>query len=106
MANQRKFEDYPILCWTIDDWQQFRQAIQDKAPSFFNLDRYVERYRSDVYNRKIDVLFSGTSIKLNLGGESEKSRITTTERPIGIFDFSLASQGLYRVQVFFRKISP
>ena len=101
MANQRKFEDYPILCWTIDDWQQFRQAIQDKAPSFFNLDRYVERYRSDVYNRKIDVLFSGTSIKLNLGGESEKSRITTTERPIGIFDFSLASQGLYRVQEYF-----
>jgi len=101
MANQRKFEDYPILCWTIDDWQQFRQAIQDKAPSYFNLDRYVERYRSDVYNRKIDVLFSGTSIKLNLGGESEKSRITTTERPIGIFDFSLASQGLYRVQEYF-----
>lgn len=101
MANQRKFEDYPILCWTIDDWQQFRQAIQDKAPSFFNLDRYVERYRSDVYDRKIDVLFSGTSIKLNLGGESEKSRITTTERPIGIFDFSLASNGLYRVQEYF-----
>jgi hypothetical protein len=101
MANQRKFEDYPILCWTIDDCQQFRQAIQDKAPSYFNLDRYVERYRSDVYNRKIDVLFSGTSIKLNLGGESEKSRITTTERPIGIFDFSLASQGLYRVQEYF-----
>lgn len=101
MANQRKFEDYPILCWTIDDFDQFRQAISATAPSYFNFDRYVERYRSDVYERNINVLFSGTSIKLNLGGETEKSRITTTERPIGIFDFSLASQGLYRVQEYF-----
>lgn len=103
MANQRKFEDYPILCWTIDDFEQFRQAISATASSNFNFDDYVERYRSSVYDSKIDVLFSGTSIKLNLGGESEKSRITTTERPIGVFDFSLASNGLYRVQEYFSK---
>jgi hypothetical protein len=102
MANQRKFEDYPILSWTIDDWQQFNQAIaQQTLYPRFDFDRYLENYRRNVYDRNIDVLFSGASIKLNLGGETEKSKITTTERPIGVFDFSLASGGLYRIQEYY-----
>ena len=101
MANQNKFEGIPILCWTIDDFQQLRQAVDNTAPSGFSLDDYVERYRRDVFQTKIDVLFSGTSIKLNLGGKSEKSRITATERPLGVFDFSLASKGLYKIQEYY-----
>lgn len=102
MANQRKFEDYPILSWTIDDWQQFNQAIaqQTTIPNF-DFDRYLENYRQNVYERNIQILFNGASIKLNLGGETEKSKLTTTERPIGVFDFSLASRGLYRVQEYY-----
>jgi len=102
MTNQRKFEGMPILCWTIDDWQQFDSAIAQERPSF-DLSRYLENYRRDVYQPMIDGLFSGASVKLNLGGESEKVKIITTERPTGIFDFSLAAKGLYRVQEYYSK---
>jgi hypothetical protein len=94
------FEGMPILCWTIDDWKQFDEAIAQERPSF-NLSEYLEEYRRYVYQSKIDGLFSGASIKLNLGGDSEKVKITTTERPTGIFDFSLAAKGLYRVQEYY-----
>ena len=40
-------------------------------------------------------------MKFNLGGNEEKSRLETTSRPIGVFDFGLASKGLYRVQEYF-----
>lgn len=100
MSNPRKFEGMPVLCWTIDDFQQFNEAIAQSRPNF-DLNAYVERYRNNVYQAKIDALFNGTSIKLNLGGETEKSKIIFTDRPIGVFDFSLASNGLYRIQEFY-----
>lgn len=100
MTNQRKFEGMPILCWTIDDLEQFDSAIAQERPSF-DLSNYLENYRRNVYQPMIDGLFSGASVKLNLGGESEKVKIITTERPTGIFDFSLAAKGLYRVQEYY-----
>lgn len=100
IVDTRKFQNLPVLCWTIDDWQQFNQAIAQQNPNF-DLQDYVDRYRRDSYDNNIDILFTGASIKLNLGGETEKSRITTTSRPLGIFDFSLAAQGLYRMQEYY-----
>lgn len=100
MANQKKFLGLPILSWAIDDWEQFNNAIAQERPSF-DLSDYIEQYRRDVYQPMIDMLFSGASIKLNLGGDSEKVKIITSEKPSGIFDFSLASKGLYRVQEYY-----
>lgn len=100
MANQRKFEGLPILSWAIDDWEQFNNAIATERPNF-NLSDYIERYRNNVYQPMVDMLFNGASIKLNLGGDSEKVKIITSEKPSGIFDFSLASKGLYRVQEYY-----
>lgn len=100
MANQRKFEGLPILSWAIDDWEQFDTAVKNENPSF-DINAYLEKYRKNVYEAKIDILFSGASIKLNLGGDSEKVKIITSEKPSGIFDFSLASKGLYRVQEYY-----
>jgi hypothetical protein len=103
MANQNAFEGQPILCWTIDDWQQFYDSIAQQRPSF-DLKDYINNYQQDVYERLISPLFTNVSIKLNLGGETEKGKIMTTDRPTGIFDFSLAAQGLYRVQEYFSEL--
>jgi hypothetical protein len=40
-------------------------------------------------------------MKFNLGGEQEKQKLITTDKPLGIFDFSLASKGLYRVPEYY-----
>lgn len=100
MANQKKFLGFPILSWTVDDWEQFDTAVKNENPSF-DINAYLERYRKNVYEAKIDILFNGASIKLNLGGASEKVKIIASERPSGIFDFSLAAKGLYRVQEYY-----
>lgn len=100
MANQTQFSGMPILCWTIDDWEQFDIAVMNEDPKF-DLQEYIENYRKNVFQTKIDALFNGASIKLNLGGESEKVKIIASEKPSGIFDFSLAAKGLYRVQEYY-----
>jgi hypothetical protein len=46
---------------------------------------------------KIKELFS----LINLGGAFAKDRMVATDLPIGVFDFSLASKGLYRAQEYY-----
>jgi hypothetical protein len=38
---------------------------------------------------------------INLGGAFDKDRMVATDMPIGVFDFSLASKGLYKAQEYF-----
>ena len=38
---------------------------------------------------------------INLGGAFEKDRMKPTDRPIGVFDFSLASKGLYKPMEYY-----
>ena len=38
---------------------------------------------------------------INLGGAFDKDRLIATDLPLGVFDFSLASQGLYRPQEYY-----
>jgi hypothetical protein len=39
--------------------------------------------------------------RINLGGSFDKSKIVATSQPIGVFDFSLASKGLYAPQEYY-----
>jgi len=99
MAYQNRFENYPILCWTIDDWEQFYRAMKEQNP-YFDVNDYVNDYNQKSF-KKIESLFTSASFKLNLGGKTEKSKLITTDKPTGIFDFSLASMGMYRVPEYF-----
>ena len=99
MAFQNRFENYPILCWTIDDWEQFYSAIKEEDPSF-NVNEYVNDYNEQSF-KNINNLFESAPFKLNLGGKTEKSKLIATDRPMGIFDFSLASRGMYKVPEYF-----
>ena len=99
MAFLNRFEDYPVLCWTIDDWEQFYSSLKEEDPNF-DVQSYREQYATNSF-KDINLLFESAPFKLNLGGKTEKSKLITTDKPMGIFDFSLASRGLYKVPEYY-----
>lgn len=91
----KSWRGLPIICWAYDTPEAWQDAIgrnlyQDELADY-----------SRVYDRQIAPIIFDLGMKFNLGGEQDKSRLETTSRPIGVFDFSLASQGLYRVQEYY-----
>ena len=95
----KRFEEYPVLCWTIDDWEQFYSALKEQDPDF-DVKSYTQQYATNSFE-DINLLFESAPFKLNLGGKTEKSKLVTTDKPMGIFDFSLASRGLYKVPEYY-----
>jgi hypothetical protein len=96
--SSRFFKDDAILAWSVDDFEQLNELIQN---SRINLAQFVEDYNNNSFNKNILPLFQDAPIKLNLGGETEKSKLVTTDKPTGIFDFSLASLGMYKVPEYY-----
>jgi hypothetical protein len=89
------WKNLPILCWAYDTPEAWQDAIGKS--------RYkdaINDYKT-IYNEQIGPIIFDMGMKFNLGGEQDKSRLETTSRPIGVFDFSLASKGLYRVQEYY-----
>lgn len=94
-----KFSDMPILSTAIDDWEQFNNALQNEGG--FDLAAEVDSYKRDVYDSSISKLYQECTIPMNLGGSTEKSRLVATEKSLGVFDFSLASKGLYKMSEYY-----
>jgi len=88
------FENMPILAWAIDDWETLRAAVDQSGANF---DRVVAEYKNNSYDNGVRLLYEGGQFKLNLGGDTEKTKLIKTDKPMGVFDFSLASKGLYKV---------
>ena len=98
MSLQNTFEGQPVLGWSIDSFDRLDEIIKEEG---FDLVSNLDRFKKNVYEKFIEQLFFSAPIKLNLGGETEKSRIVPTDKSTGIFDFSLASRGLYRVPEYY-----
>ena len=86
--------------WSLDTVEEFK-AYYDSVNKKGAFDEYVKRYKENVYDVKLSKLFEGNAVNFNLGGENDKSKLEFTDRPIGVFDFSLASQQLFRVHEFY-----
>jgi hypothetical protein len=97
MAN--RFEGFNIFGWAIDDWEQFYQAIEQEMGRE-RFERVLNDYKSDSFS-EIEKLFESAPLPLNLGGQTEKSRLVATDKPMGIFDFGLATRGMYKVPEYF-----
>lgn len=97
------FEKYVLYGWNFDSVESLKDAYNEKYNSAYDYswDSYIDNYRRRVYASRIEPLFKSAPINFNLGGENEKSRIEFTDRPVGVFDFSLASQNLFRPQEYF-----
>lgn len=61
---------------------------------------YINRPALETSIDSFDALFS----KIDMGGAFEKSRLIITDDKRGIFDFGLASKGLYKPQEYFSEI--
>ena len=85
--------------WALDSLDEFRDYVNQNSGTDF--DSYVNDYKTQVYDQELSKLFEGGAVNFNLGGENDKSKLEFTDRPIGVFDFSLASQQLFRVHEFY-----
>ena len=96
-----QWRKYTLYGWTFDTVESIKEAYFRQNRTQEDLDNYLERYKRSTWYDDIDPVLSGGAVKLNLGGENDKTKIIFTDKPIGVFDFGLASQLLYRVQEFY-----
>ncbi len=94
----RTFQNNPILSWAIDDFNVVKEACNEQG---VKLDEYVQGYNERTFENNILPLLTNTPFKMNLGGTTEKDRLISIDKPIGVFNFSLASKGLYHLQEYF-----
>jgi hypothetical protein len=73
----------------FNDYKDFQNALNEPSPSSIEVKQVTED------------LLSNLKEIVNLGGSFKKSRIIITDDSRGIFDFSLASQGLFRPIEFY-----
>jgi hypothetical protein len=98
MAVFNRWSDYQLYGWALESVEEFRDYVNSQG---YNFDNIVEQYKKGVYNEQLSPLFDKGGVNFNLGGENDKSKLEFTDRPIGVFDFSLASQQLFRVHEFY-----
>tara|TARA_R110001632_G_scaffold103759_2_gene212536 strand:- start:2001 stop:3740 length:1740 start_codon:yes stop_codon:yes gene_type:complete len=109
-----------------DSWKPIQEALEKKANGAVlsawekeALDHFTYRFGSDLdfdgfqerlfeSNTRVekvtsitDSLMNNIRDVINLGGAFKKDRLKVTDDKRGVFDFSLASQGLYRPVEFF-----
>lgn len=110
----KSFEDY--VSWSEKKYETLPQnyAIRSYANGWTRPDKdFVGSDDLDVLNNKLKSFIQPTILDnaiaqiqnlfslINLGGAFDKDRMVATDMPIGVFDFSLASKGLYKAQEYF-----
>jgi hypothetical protein len=95
----KQFLNNPIVGWAMDNHDIIVQACTDNGVDY---DSELSRY-GNVYDGQIEKLFTDAPFKLNLGGETDKYRLKATDKPIGVFNFSLASRSLYALNEYYSK---
>jgi hypothetical protein len=93
-----RFSKIPIIAWAIDEFQELKSICMNAG---FDFNNYVENYRTRVYETKLRNLLDASPFNFNLGGSTTKSKLVATDKPIGVFNFSLASNTLYALQEFY-----
>lgn len=103
MALFGNWQGYPIVGWSFDDQDKLIEALEETSGTNGRrlYDDTIREYKRDYYDNSFSKLLFNFGLKFQLGGSKDKSRIITTDKPQGIFDFSLASKGLYRVPEYY-----
>jgi len=100
MGVYNHWSDAQLYGWALDTVEEFKEYY-DSVNGKGKFDEYVEYYKIGFYDKYVLGLFEGGAVNFNLGGENDKSKLEFTDKPIGVFDFSLASQQLFRVHEFY-----
>jgi len=92
------FKNSPLVSWNFDSVEDTYEIVKKEKPyDYDNLKNNLNQRINDLIK---PVVFE-MGMKFNLGGEKDKERLVATDKPLGIFDFSLASNGLYRVPEYY-----
>lgn len=109
----KNFDDY--MSWVDVEYDKIPQtwAVKNVYDGWTNPDSsFVGSDDVDLLNGKLPDFIEPTILNdaitqiqnlfslINLGGAFDKDRMVATDLPIGVFDFGLASQGLYRLQEY------
>jgi len=109
---------------SFEDYVSWSEKTYDALPQNYAIRRYARGWTRpdadfvgsddlDVLNNKLKAFQSPKILDnaiaqiqnlfslINLGGAFDKDRMVATDMPIGVFDFSLASKGLYNAQEYF-----
>lgn len=104
MANTYSYwSDSIFIGWNYDTIESVLSGYADmikNRQTFIPVDR-VYPLAQNLYTKLIEPLYNSANIKLNLGGDNERSKLKMSDKPTGVFDFSLASAGLFRVHEFY-----
>lgn len=93
------WDNHKIMGWIFETPESLKD-IYAQQQSQKSLNSMLKSYEN-TFEETMSPLFFDTQLKLNLGGENDKARLEFTDKPQGIFDFSLASNSLYRVAEYF-----
>lgn len=94
------FEGNYVFGWAIDDWDAFYEAVKQEG-GMQKFEDGLNNYKKYHYDNNIRLLFEKAPLPLNLGGQTEKTKLIATDKPMGVFDFSLASRGMYKLPEYF-----
>ena len=94
-----RWADCYICGWNFDTLEKLKETYVN-SNSLREWNNQTDAFATS-YSKNLEKITTETNAKLNLGGENEKAKIEFSDKPIGVFDFSLASQLLYRVQEFY-----
>lgn len=95
------FKDLPLVAWNFDSVQEIYDVAETRTIPTINNYGELKKELPERIKTSIRPVIFDMGMKFNLGGEQEKEKLVTTDKPIGIFDFSLASNGLYRVPEYY-----
>lgn len=94
-----RWADSFIVGWIFDSVEMLKENYENSR-GVDSFEDQQQGYQED-YEENLNKIETETNAKLNLGGENDKAKIEFSDKPIGVFDFSLASQLLYRVHEFY-----
>ena len=94
-----RWADSFIVGWIFDSVEMLKENYENRR-GVDTFETQQQGYQED-YEENLNKIETETNAKLNLGGENDKAKIEFSDKPIGVFDFSLASQLLYRVHEFY-----
>jgi hypothetical protein len=99
MSLSNRWSRSNVIGWIFETPELLKEILKQKIGDS-DYQEQLDLYESDFTN-SMSPLFFQTSLKLNLGGDNDKARLEFTDKPQGIFDFSLASTSLYRIAEYF-----
>ena len=88
---------------TVGEQSALKYVADDKYESWKSFNDFIVKDNQELVNVKqiSDVILTNIKDLINLGGMYEKDRLIVTQDDRGIFDFGLASSGLFRPVEFY-----